>query len=66
MSDLEAAAFSEFWRRRRWRTFARNLALQYNMTTAQLRRAAPWAERQWRELVADRRIDARTKHTRRS
>jgi hypothetical protein len=59
-SDLEAAAFSGQWRRR-WSTIAAVLAPTYQMTVPQFRRAAPWAERTWRELVADRRASERTK-----
>lgn len=60
-SELDAFAFSDFWRRR-WATMARALAEQYHMTAAQLNRAAPWAERRWRELVADRRQEERARN----
>jgi hypothetical protein len=50
-SDIESLAIGPELRVR-WPRVARYLAQRYHMTISQLRRAAPWAERVWREQTA--------------
>jgi hypothetical protein len=57
--DLEAMAFDTAAAKRRWVTIERVLVDQYDMTAAQLRRACPWAEREWRRLSAEARQEIR-------
>ncbi len=47
-SDIEDLAASNLDLRLRWPRVARALAQQYKMSVPQLRRVAPWAEREWR------------------
>ena len=52
-SDIESLALGNpDLQRVRWPRVARYLVEQYHVTVSQLRRAAPWAERLWREQTA--------------
>jgi hypothetical protein len=55
--DIENLAYE--FPRKRWATVARVLAEKYRTTPAALRRAAPWAERAWRQTSADVRYHQR-------
>jgi hypothetical protein len=55
MSDIEALALDNPDLRVRWPKVAPYLAEQYKMSVPQLRRAAPWAEREWKRLRAEAR-----------
>lgn len=57
-SDIESLALDNELRVR-WPRVARFLAEQYHMTVSQMRRAAPWAERVWREHMAFARMERR-------
>ena len=47
--DIEAIVMDGECRRLRWATVERYLASKYKVSVPQLRRAAPWAERVYRE-----------------
>jgi SprT-like family protein len=58
-SDIKSLAMDLELQWVRWPRVARYLANQRGMTISQLRRAAPWAERIWREKTAFLRADRR-------